>query len=115
MELNKCAKCGKLFPSNEDLCNHCLSQDLHDLATVRNFIINNPEIKTLIEISTLTGVKEKDVLRYISKGRLDDISHLGKFFQCIHCKEPIKRGKYCDSCMGKFNKIKKELLSNQND
>lgn len=111
MNINKCAKCGKLFPSSEDLCNTCLAQDLQDLATVRNFFLNNTGRYTLDQLSNLTGVKEKDILRYISKGRLDDIEHLGSYFKCIYCKEPIRKGKYCNNCMGKFETIKKQLLN----
>ncbi|MGE5328903.1 MAG: MerR family transcriptional regulator [Deltaproteobacteria bacterium] len=109
MELNKCAKCGKLFPSNEDLCSNCLSQDLQDLETVRKFLLDNPKVNTIEEICNETGVTKKDVLRYISKGRFDDITHLGEFFTCIYCKKPIKRGRYCDDCLSKFHKIKDEL------
>ena len=110
MELNKCAKCGKLFASSEDLCKNCLSQDLQDLAKVRKFIIDNPNILGLEEISIHTQVPEKDILRYISKGRFDDIKHLGKHFKCIHCNQPIIRGKYCEKCIEKFNIIKNQLL-----
>lgn len=110
MDLNKCAKCGKLFASNEDLCKNCLCKDLQDLATVRNFILDNPEITELDEITHKTNVSQKDILRYISKGRLDDIKHLGKYFKCIYCNQPIIKGKYCDDCMEKFAKIKNQLL-----
>lgn len=109
MELSKCAKCGKLFSSSEDLCSNCLSQDLQDLQTVRRFLLDNPSTATIEEICSETKVPKKDILRYISKGRFDDINHLGEFFTCIHCKKPIKRGKYCDECLSKFHKIKDEL------
>ncbi len=109
MELNKCAKCGKLFASSEDLCTNCLSRDLQDLGKVRDFIIEHPEIASLDQISTHTMVSSNDILRYINKGRLDDIKHLGKFFKCTYCSEPIVRGKYCDKCMEKFNMIKKQF------
>lgn len=109
MELNKCAKCGKLFPSSEDLCTNCLSQDLIDLEIVRKFILDNSSVNTIDEISNKTNVSKKDILRYIDKGRFDDIEHLGNFFTCTYCKKPIKRGRYCDDCLSKFHKIKDEL------
>lgn len=109
MDLNKCAKCGKLFPSNEDLCSSCLSKDLFDLEKVRSFVLENPEIDSLEDISSQTHVSRNDILRYINKGRMDDIKHLGKFFSCVHCSKPIVRGKYCEDCMSKFNMIKKQF------
>jgi len=109
MDLNKCAKCGKLFASNEDLCTNCLSQDLKDLETVRKFLLDNPKSSTLEEICSETQVSKKDILRYISKGRFDDVTNLGKFFSCIYCKKPIKRGRYCDDCLSTFYQIKDEL------
>lgn len=113
MEINKCAKCGKLLNSEEDLCSRCLSRDLQDLESVRRFILDNPQVTTLDEISSQTSVAKNDILRFIDKGRFDDINHLGKFFKCSYCGKPIKRGRYCEDCLSKFQKIKEQLLWNQ--
>jgi len=113
MDLNRCAKCGTLFPSKDDLCMNCKTKDLQDLGTVRRFLIENPEIRDLSEISAKTNVSEKDILRYISNDRLDDIESLGKYFKCTSCSTPIVRGKYCDECLQKLNSIKSQLLKNK--
>lgn len=109
MELSKCAKCGKLFASTEDLCYNCLAKDLEDIVKVKKYLEEITSSVQLEEISANTGVPEKDILRYISKGHLDYIEHLGHYFNCLHCRTPIKRGKYCEDCMQIFDKIRRKF------
>ena len=66
MELKKCARCGKFYASNVDVCHECEKKDLADLSKLKVFFADNYVTGvTKNEISAHTGISARNLNRYL--------------------------------------------------
>lgn len=66
MELKRCARCGKFYASDVEVCHECEKKDLADLSKLKGFFADNyisGVSKT--EISASTGISAKNLNRYL--------------------------------------------------
>ena len=67
MELKKCARCGKFYASDVDVCHDCERKDLADLSKLKGFFSDNYVVGvSKSEISSTTGISTKNLNRYLS-------------------------------------------------
>ena len=67
MELKKCARCGKFYASNEDVCHECEKKDNADLNKLKGFFEEEYLVGTTkTQISTSTGISARNLNRYLS-------------------------------------------------
>lgn len=67
MELKRCARCGKFYASDVDVCHECVRKDNADLSKLKGFFAegySNGITKT--QISASTGISAKNLNRYLS-------------------------------------------------
>ena len=67
MELKRCARCGKFFASDVEVCHECERKDNADLSKLKGFFAesySNGITKT--QISATTGISAKNLNRYLS-------------------------------------------------
>jgi len=66
MELKKCARCGKFFTSDVEVCNECEKKDLADLSKLKGFLEDGYVTGTSkLEISAYTGISTRNLTRYL--------------------------------------------------
>jgi RNA polymerase subunit RPABC4/transcription elongation factor Spt4 len=66
MELKKCARCGKFFASDVDVCHECEKKDLADLSKLKDFFADNYVVGvSKNEISSNTGISTRNLNRYL--------------------------------------------------
>ena len=66
MELKKCARCGKFYASDVEVCHECEKKDLADINKLKGFFAEkyvNGVSKN--EISVLTGISSRNLNRYL--------------------------------------------------
>ena len=67
MELKKCARCGKFYASNVDVCHECEKKDNADLNKLKGFFEEQYLAGTTkTEISASTGISARNLNRYLS-------------------------------------------------
>jgi len=67
MELKKCARCGKFFASDVDVCHECERKDLADLSKLKGFFADNYVVGvSKSDISSTTGISARNLNRYLS-------------------------------------------------
>lgn len=66
MELKKCARCGKFFASDVEVCQECAKKDSVDLSKLKGFFaeINAGGI-TKNDIISSTGISARNLNRYL--------------------------------------------------
>lgn len=99
--LSNCPNCGQLFiKSIRSVCNDCYKKIEAQYELVYKFIRNKENRQsTILEVSTATGVSEKQIRQFIREGRLRlaDFPNLG--YPCERCgEEIITEGKLCERC-----------------
>lgn len=113
--LSNCPNCDKLFVLNafRDVCDDCFKEEEKQFETVYGFI-RKRENRTanLLEVVEGTGVPEKQILKFIKKGRIQLSRFPGLGYPCEKCGNPIKQGKLCDNCT---NKLRSQLESLQKE
>ena len=66
MELKRCARCGKFYASNVDVCHECEKKDLTDLSKLKGFFADNYVVGvSKTEISAATGISARNLNRYL--------------------------------------------------
>lgn len=66
MELKKCARCGKFFASNADVCQECEKKDYADLSKLKGYFAEGYVKGTSkVEISASTGISARNLNRYL--------------------------------------------------
>lgn len=66
MELKRCARCGKFYASEVEVCQDCERKDLSDLSKLKVFFEEGTTTSiTKIEISNSTGISSKNLNRYL--------------------------------------------------
>lgn len=67
MELKRCARCGKFYASDVDVCQVCEKKDLADLSKLKGFFAENyVNGVSKVEISASTGISARNLNRYLS-------------------------------------------------
>lgn len=67
MELKKCARCGKFYASDVEVCHECEKKDLADLAKLKGFFADNYVVGvSKNDISSSTGISSRNLNRYLS-------------------------------------------------
>lgn len=99
-DLRNCPVCGKVFVKiNRNLCPECIEKEEKEYEIVRKYLKDNPGA-SVEEISEITGVDEKKVLRWIREGRIDvSYSQGGTGLTCKRCGAPISIGNLCSACI----------------
>lgn len=66
MELKRCARCGKFFASDVDVCNECEKKDVADLSKLKGFFEEGyTKGVSKMEISASTGISARNLNRYL--------------------------------------------------
>ncbi len=66
MELKRCARCGKFYASDVDVCQECSKKDLADLSKLKGFFAENyVSGVSKMEISASTGISARNLNRYL--------------------------------------------------
>ena len=66
MELKRCARCGKFYASEVDVCHECEKKDLADLSKLKGFFADNYVVGiSKTEISATTGISARNLNRYL--------------------------------------------------
>ena len=67
MELKKCARCGKFYASDVEVCHECEKKDLADLVKLKGFFADNYVVGvSKNDISSSTGISSRNLNRYLS-------------------------------------------------
>lgn len=105
-DLRNCPVCGKVFVKiSRNLCPECIEKEETEYEQVRKYLKDNPGA-SVEEISELTGVDEKKILRWIREGRIDATHDMGDTgLTCKRCGAEISIGNLCSKCI--------QLLSGQ--
>ena len=66
MELKRCARCGKFYASDVEVCKECEKKDLADLSKLKGFFAANYiSGVSKMEISASTGISARNLNRYL--------------------------------------------------
>ena len=66
MELKRCARCGKFYASDVEVCHECEKKDFADLSKLKGFFADNyVSGVTKTEISAYTGISARNLNRYL--------------------------------------------------
>ena len=103
MDVRQCRRCDKLFQSlGKDICFDCIEEMDNEYVIVRDYIYENPSAG-IVEISKETGVAEKMILHFLREKRLS-LAEASILLTCESCGKAIATGRYCDSCLGHFDR-----------
>ena len=99
-DLRNCPTCGKVFVKiNRNLCPECMEKEEKDYDLARKYLKDNPRA-SVREISELTGIDGKKILRWIREGRIDvDYAGAGSGLTCKRCGTKISIGNLCSNCI----------------
>ena len=77
MEFKKCERCGCFYTSNDSVCYNCLTKDKYEMSKFKNYINENnlSEINSLNEISSQTGISNKNLNRFLGYEDFSDIAN----------------------------------------
>ena len=74
MELKKCARCGKFYASNVDVCHECEKKDLADLSKLKGYFAEQYITGvSKLEISASTGISNRNLTRYLGYEEFNNI------------------------------------------
>ena len=66
MEIKRCARCGKFYASDVDVCHECEKKDLADLSKLKGFFADSYiNGVSKMEISASTGISARNLNRYL--------------------------------------------------
>lgn len=66
MELKRCARCGRFYTSDVDVCQVCEKKDMADLSKLKGFFADNYVTGiSKNEISVFTGISPRNLNRYL--------------------------------------------------
>ena len=77
MEFKKCERCGCFYAYNDNVCYNCLTKDKYEMSKFKNYINENnlSEINSLNEISSQTGISNKNLNRFLGYEDFSDIAN----------------------------------------
>lgn len=66
MELKRCARCGRFYASDVEVCQECEKKDLADLSKLKGFFADSYVSGiSKTEISASTGISARNLNRYL--------------------------------------------------
>lgn len=98
-ELRNCPVCGKVFVKVvKNLCPACVEAEEQEFMEARDYIKNNPGA-SVEEITTVTKIDEKKILKWLREGRIDYSNRAGGLRPtCKSCGATINVGNLCAKC-----------------
>ena len=77
MELSKCSRCGAFYSNVGYVCSKCAAKDNLELSTFKDFVEENGlAINSLRQISSQTGISEKNLNRFLDYDGLEGYKKL---------------------------------------
>ena len=77
MEVARCSRCGSFYTSNGYVCPKCTNKDNFELSKFKNFVEENGlEIHSLSQVSSQTGILEKNLNRFLNYDGLEGYKKL---------------------------------------
>ena len=77
MEVNRCARCGAFYTNGGYVCPKCTAKDNVELAAFKDFVEENGlEVNSLSQISSQTGISEKNINRFLNYEGLEGYNKL---------------------------------------
>lgn len=66
MELKRCARCGKFYASDVEVCPECEKKDLADLSKLKGYFAENyVSGVSKLQIAASTGINARNLNRYL--------------------------------------------------
>lgn len=65
MNFNKCERCGCFFASADSVCPKCVSKDLYEMSTLKNYLEEVDTLSSISHICSQTGLSEKNIYRFL--------------------------------------------------
>ena len=67
MEIKRCARCGRFFETEEQVCNNCIAKDDKDLGKLKEYFneYGYSVNATKAEVSSNTGITLKNLNRFL--------------------------------------------------
>ena len=79
MELKKCARCGKFYASDVEVCHECEKKDLADINKLKGFFAEKyVSGVSKNDISVLTGISSRNLNRYLGYEEFSEIYIAGE-------------------------------------
>ena len=79
MDVVRCSRCGAFYTNSGYVCPKCTDKDNLELLTFKNFVEENGvDIKSINQISTSTGISEKNLNRFLGYEGLEGYKKLFK-------------------------------------
>ena len=72
MNLNKCARCGAFFATNNNVCPNCEAKDSGEISKLKNFLSENECPNSLESLSIDTGISERNLNRFLNVSDFED-------------------------------------------
>lgn len=110
MNIKNCKKCGKIY--NYDgfsICYHCRNEENEIFQKVREYIYDNSDAD-INKVSEATEVPTKKILEFLRQGKLEIKEGSNLILDCERCGEPIKLGRFCNSCVNEIGRELKGVL-----
>jgi len=110
---DKCAKCGKIFMRiSSEFCLDCQKSDEEMFFKLKEYLDRNPE-KSITEVSDVTGVPIKRIIKYFEEGRIRMTTGLFEenLLRCVRCDAPITIGSMCENCRILYNQGVQDLMN----
>ncbi len=77
MEVCRCSRCGSFYTNGGYVCPKCTSKDNFELSQFKNFVEENGlEINSLSQVSSRTGISEKNLNRFLDYNGLEGYKKL---------------------------------------
>ena len=77
MEFTKCSRCGAFYTNNGYVCPKCSNKDNLELSTFKSFVEENGlEVNSLSQVSSRTGISEKNLNRFLDYEGLEGYKKL---------------------------------------
>lgn len=77
MEVTRCSRCGAFYTTAGYVCPKCTGKDNFELSQFKNFVEEKGiEINSLSQISTQTGISEKNLNRFLEYDGLEGYKKL---------------------------------------
>ena len=77
MEVTRCSRCGAFYTNGGYVCVRCANKDNMELSTFKNFVEENGlKINSLSQISSQTGITEKNLNRFLNYDGLEGYKKL---------------------------------------
>lgn len=77
MDVTRCSRCGAFYTVKGYVCPKCTEKDNFELSTFKNFVEQNGiDLNSLGQVSTYTGISEKNLNRFLNYDGLEGYKKL---------------------------------------